>query len=82
MQEASSQLLAVAKHGVAGEIYNVGSGTAVDMRFMLMRMLEAEGVHQCKVVETASESIGRRGYDVPIIYADIRKISALLTSST
>jgi nucleoside-diphosphate-sugar epimerase len=82
LQEASSQILAVAKHGVAGEIYNVGSGIAVDMRSILMRMLEAEGVPQCKVVEADSEAIGRRGYDVPVIYADIKKVSTLLTAAT
>ena len=82
LQEASSQLLAVAKHGVAGEIYNIGSGVAVEMRSILMCMLKAEGVPQSKVVETASEVIGRKGYDVPVIYADINKISALLSSAT
>lgn len=81
LQEASSQLLAVAKHGVAGEIYNVGSGTAVDMRSILMGMLEDEGVPQCNIVETGSGAIGRKGYDVPVIYADIKKVSSLLTSA-
>jgi nucleoside-diphosphate-sugar epimerase len=82
LQQASSQILAVAKHGVAGEIYNVGSGVAVDMRSILVRMLQAEDMPQCKVVETRSEAIGRKGYDVPVIYADIKKVSALLIAAS
>lgn len=82
LQQASLQILAVAKHGVAGEIYNVGSGIAIDMRSILVRMLQAEDMPQCKVVETRSEAIGRKGYDVPVIYADIKKVSALLIAAS
>ena len=74
---AIEQILAIAEHGISGEIYNVGSGTPKKMRSILQDMVEKEGIPWSSVIELNSEAIGRKGFDVPIIYADITKISRL-----
>jgi GDP-4-dehydro-6-deoxy-D-mannose reductase len=78
LHEAVNQLIAIEKHGVSGEIYNVGSGVSIDIRSVLKRILTNEGILECKIVESSSGALGRKGYDVPLIYADISKVSALV----
>lgn len=75
--DAVTQLLAIADYGEAGEVYHVASGQPVTMRELLVRELSAHGLHESIVVEGAGLS-NRRGYDVPSIYADISKTTALL----
>lgn len=81
LDQLKEQLLAVAKYGISGEIYNVGSGIPQKMRTILDGLLEREGIINVNVIETSSELIGRKGIDVPVIYADISKVSNLLRSS-
>jgi GDP-4-dehydro-6-deoxy-D-mannose reductase len=74
--QAIAQLRLIARHGQKGEIYHVASGRPVVMRDVLARMLTAAGVAKAPVVEQPSTAI-RRGYDVPVIYADMRRTLAL-----
>lgn len=75
---AVNQILAIAERGATGEIYNVGSGVSKKIRSILVDMLEKEGISWGSVAESSSEVIGRKGYDVPIIYADTNKIQQII----
>lgn len=77
IDEAVTQLLAIAEYGEAGRVYHVASGRPVTMRDLLVRELAVHGLHESIVVEGASLT-NRRGYDVPSIYADIARTIALL----
>lgn len=77
INDAITQLLVIADYGEAGEVYHVASGQPVTMRELLARELAAHGLNDSIVVEGADLS-NRRGYDVPSIYADISKTTALL----
>jgi nucleoside-diphosphate-sugar epimerase len=77
INDAITQLLAIADFGEAGEIYHVASGRPVTMRELLARELAAHGLDESIVVESVDLS-NRRGYDVPSIYADISKTTALM----
>lgn len=77
IDDAITQILAIADYGEAGEVYHVASGQPVTMRELLARDLAAHGLHDSIVVE-GSDLSNRRGYDVPSIYADISKTAALL----
>jgi nucleoside-diphosphate-sugar epimerase len=74
---AITQLLAIADHGEAGEVYHVASGDPVIMRQVLARELAAHGLEASVVVEGVNLS-NRRGYDVPSIYAEISKTITLM----
>jgi nucleoside-diphosphate-sugar epimerase len=77
INDAVTQLLAIADFGEPGKVYHVASGRPVTMRELLARELAAHGLHESVVVEGAGLT-NRRGYDVPVIYADIAKTAALL----
>jgi len=77
MEDAVTQLLAIADLGEAGKVYHVASGQPVTMRELLVRELAVHGLHESIVVERAALS-NRRGYDVPSIYADIGRTATLL----
>lgn len=77
IDDAVTQLLAVADLGEAGKVYHIASGRPITMRELLVRELTAHGLHESIVVEGTSLT-NRRGYDVPVIYADIAKTAALL----
>ena len=72
IDEAAVQILAVAKRGESGQVYNVASGVPVTMREILARYLEKNKLDISVVHESASLS-QRAGYDVPVIYADMNK---------
>jgi nucleoside-diphosphate-sugar epimerase len=76
--QATAQLLAIAESGARGEIYNVGSGIAQSMRNILRDLLAAEGIPNVNVVEENKAIVKSKGFDVPVIYADITKVSGLL----
>lgn len=78
IQEAVTQLLAVAERGTSGEVYNVGSGVPKTIRSILIEELSKEGIASNVIIETSSETIGRKGFDVPMIYADTSKVASLL----
>jgi nucleoside-diphosphate-sugar epimerase len=77
VDDAVSQLLAIAELGQSGQIYHIASGQPVVMRNLLAKELAAANIPQFQVIENQSLS-NRKGYDVPSIYADISKTAALL----
>lgn len=77
IDDAMTQLLVISDFGEAGKVYHVASGHPVTMRELLVRELAAHGLDESVVVEGAGLT-NRRGYDVPVIYADIAKTAALL----
>lgn len=77
IEDAVSQLLAVADFGEAGKVYHVASGQPVIMRELLARELAAHELDESIVVEGAALT-NRRGHDVPAIYADVSRTTALL----
>lgn len=77
LDEAVSQLLAIAEHGRSGGCYHVASGVPVRMRDLLQQQLERLHLDASIVIERADLS-PRRGPDVPVIYADMRRTIALL----
>nr|VFK79564.1 MAG: Nucleoside-diphosphate-sugar epimerase [Candidatus Kentron sp. SD] len=77
MDNAVTQLLAIADFGETGKIYHVASGQPVTMRELLIRELATYGLDDSIVVEGIGLT-NRRGYDVPMIYADITKTNLLL----
>lgn len=77
INDAITQLLAIADFGEAGEVYHVANGQPITMRELLARELAAHGLDESVVIED-SELSNRRGYDVPSIYADISKTTALM----
>lgn len=78
LDKATEQLLAIAERGLTGEIYNVGSGIPKSIRSILKDMLNKAGVPEGAVIEFSPEVIKSKGFDVPIIYADISKVSKLM----
>jgi len=77
LDSAVKQLLTIAECGVSGEVYNVGSGVPKKIRSILMEMINKVAIPYEAVVELSSEAVGRKGFDVPIIYADTTKTSQL-----
>ena len=74
--EAARLLLMIAELGLAGEVYHLASGVPVAMEEFLRRQLILHGLDQ-SIVRTAADFSNHRGYDVPMIYADMRKTKAL-----
>ncbi|MFZ1829630.1 MAG: NAD-dependent epimerase/dehydratase family protein [Candidatus Competibacteraceae bacterium] len=77
---AAVQLSAIAHYGCSGEIYHVASGIPLSMQEFLKRELASAGLDSVIVREAAALS-NHRGYDVPVIYADLVKTQALLQLS-
>jgi GDP-4-dehydro-6-deoxy-D-mannose reductase len=77
LETAALQILAIAEHGRSGKVYHVGSGKGISMRELLLAYLAAEG-QDFSIVDEASANSNRKGYDVPMIYADMTETDALL----
>ena len=77
-EAAAEQIVAIASHGRAGDIYHVASGRAVAIREMLQTMLAAAGVPFSAVREAAAI---RPGYDASVVYADMSRTRALGSSA-
>lgn len=77
VKDAVSQLINITLQGQAGQIYHVASGRPTQMRALLEQHLTLNGL-DFSIVDEAEALSGRSGYDVPIIYADIRRTTALL----
>lgn len=73
LESAVEQILTIADHGISGEIYNVGSGLPKKMRAILKKKIDKVAIPHEAIVELSSEAVGRVGFDVPIIYADMTK---------
>jgi len=79
LNEATDQILAIARYGESGRVYHVASGKPVEMREILMRYLTAHKLDKLIVRESANLS-NRVGYDVPAIYADITRTLQLMNT--
>ncbi len=72
VESAVQQIFSIAEFGESGHVYHVASGEPVVMRELLTHYLEKYNLDPSVVHESAEKS-NRTGYDVPVIYADIRK---------
>lgn len=68
--EAALQVTTLARRGAAGKVYHVASGLPVTMNEMLNRLLTEYGLDQ-SVVDTAPALSNHKGYDTPVMYADM-----------
>ncbi len=76
VEKAARLLVEIARCGLAGEVYHVGSGVPVKMRDMLERMLAEAGIGFERVrVENRRPDAK---LDIPMIFADMRRTAALL----
>lgn len=78
VDDAANQLIAIIGRGRSGQVYHVASGRPVKMRDLLAQRLATHGLDFSIVDEAASLST-HAGYDVPVVYADITRTTALLT---
>jgi nucleoside-diphosphate-sugar epimerase len=79
-EDAVAQFALIASRGERGRVHHVASGQPIVMRDLLRQMLGAAGVPVTAVREDATNG-GHVGYDVPIIYADMRRTRALASES-
>ena len=77
IDNAVEQLFVIIKKGIPGEVYHVASGQPVTMRYILNLYLVRNGL-DFTIVRESEKFSNRVGFDVPTIYADISKTSALL----
>lgn len=75
-EDAAQQLFDIAEFGESGNVYHVASGEPVVMRDILKTTLEEYDL-DISIVREADEKSNRSGYDVPVIYADIKRTSQL-----
>jgi nucleoside-diphosphate-sugar epimerase len=75
--DAANQIMAIAEHGLSGQVYHVASGKSVTMREILMHYLDEYHL-DASIVRESSAASNRAGYDVPLIYADIEKTLKLM----
>jgi len=78
--DACALYYAIATRGVAGEVYNVGSGRPVSMRALLRDMLRHAGLDESIVDEDGAGKPTPHA-QVSSIYADIGKLSALVNGA-
>jgi nucleoside-diphosphate-sugar epimerase len=76
--DAARQILVIARRGLRGEVYNVGTGKPTLMRDLLRRMLLAVKLDMNVVQERTANA--RRLHEVPVIFADMQKTNALMRS--
>jgi GDP-4-dehydro-6-deoxy-D-mannose reductase len=79
VEETCSLLHKIATLGASGEIYNVATGEPVQMRVLLEKILDEQGISMECVFEERNLS-NRPGVDVPMIYADMSKTRQLLSN--
>lgn len=74
--DAAQQIFSIAELGESGLVYHVASGEPVVMRELLIHTLE-EYNFDLSIVHESDEKTNRTGYDVPVIYADMKRTSLL-----
>lgn len=72
VRDVAAAYAAVAEHGRAGAIYNVGSGVSRSMRDLLVSLISAFGVEADVEVDESR----LRAVDQPVFYADIGRLVA------
>lgn len=75
-EDAARQLIDIAEFGESGLVYHIASGKPVVMRELLKATLREYDL-DLSIVQEADEKTNRSGYDVPVIYADIKRTSQL-----
>jgi len=75
--DAAELLLAIAERGKTGHIYHVASGKRISMRELLGTYLQRNGLDFSCVLENVGLS-NHKGYDVPVIVANMSQSLALL----
>ena len=75
-EDAVLQLFDIAEFGESGHVYHVASGKPVVMRELLKATLREYDL-DVSIVHEADEKSNHSGYDVPVIYADIKRTSQL-----
>ncbi len=73
LSDAIEGYLTVVEHGDPGAVYNLGSGVAVSIAEALEVLIEVSGVRPRVEVESSR----LRAQEVPLLYADIRRLEAL-----
>jgi GDP-4-dehydro-6-deoxy-D-mannose reductase len=69
---AASMVLVIARHGLSGEVYHVASGIPITMRELLLQQLARAGL-PAGLISEADGFSNHKGYNVPVIYADMTK---------
>lgn len=70
ISDACDQILAIAEQGKSGRVYHVASGKPIKMSEILTRYLSIHKLDK-SIVSVSDSFSNRKGYDVPVIYADI-----------
>jgi len=78
---AAELLLAIAERGKSGHIYHVASGKQISMRELLGTYLQRNGLDFSCVLENVGLS-NHKGYDVPVIVANMSQSLALLSGKS
>lgn len=73
---AAGMVLAIARGGLCGEVYHVASGKPVTMRELLQQQLARAGL-STELITEADGFSNHKGYNVPVIYADMTKTRGL-----
>lgn len=80
IDDAADQILAIAKKGLSGKVYNVASGKPIQMRELLKHCLKECNL-DVSIINEAPENSSRTGYDVPEIFADVSNVRQLMNFS-
>ncbi len=75
-EEAATQLLTIATHGLSGQVYHIASGVPLTMQQFLLNQLDISGL-SLSIVKSSPSHSNHSGYDVPVIYADVTKVNQL-----
>ena len=74
---AAEQLLTIAEKGSKGEVYHIASGKPILMRDLLKIFLRNKKI-SFSIVKEASRYSNHKGYDLPLIYADVSRTKILM----
>lgn len=75
-QQVMQQILLIAKKGIAGAVYNVGSGIPTKMSDLLKSILEEAGVSSVEIVSNLKHN-NYKNTELSIIFANLEKTNAL-----
>lgn len=75
-EKAAEQLLKIMSRGETGEVYHIASGAPCIMRHFAHNKLKKHGLDLSILKELQGFS-NRKGYDVPVIFADITRTKEL-----
>lgn len=78
LEDAVTQIMAIARHGLSGEVYHVASGKPILIKDLIIGELRKKGLSVDCVLENASQQHWQ-GQNVPKIYADMTKTKRLMS---